>query len=531
MLPAVAGSDAFERFPQERLLVQSARIFCYFLVLILALMVELLQEGFVNWGLLQVFYSTVFFGITFHFLHLFFLEKFFKNRVWLLCSFIFDVILVTVLTVKSDLNQSLFLFLFLVIIVLSGVVLRKQGAFLLALICSIAFTFVSLLGPELKTMSVLFLVVLNNIAFFVVAWLSGYLSDQFSFLGERLESQTLNLQTVRKLNELIIETIPSGLVTTSQKDEVLLFNLGAEQMLGSKLISGCRLSEIVPDLEINFQKENQKSTEILVKSDESMLAVEKRLRITRLRQQSDSILEMTYLYVLEDLTEIRRLESQVRQSEKLAAVGQLAAGIAHEIRNPLAGISGSIELLSQTSNNEDDRKLTKIILREIDRLNNLISEFLEYAKPDQRLLDSVDLGALIDEVLNQAKVQQPLNLRLLKNSLSAPVLIRGNRDKLKQAFLNIIINAYQAMAKTENPTFEVGLSLDEGRRKLLFKDNGSGMSEAVRLRIFEPFMTTKPKGTGLGLAITHKILETHGAHINVESSEGRGTQFTIEFQA
>ena len=522
-----------ERFPQERLLVQAIRIFCYFLVLILALTMALFQDGFFNWQLLEIFYSTVFVGLGFHALNLFFFNKLYSNQKWLLMSFWFDVILISILTVKSQLSQSLFLFLYLVFIVLSGLVTQKRGALLVALASSVAFSAASILGPDLKTMSMVFLLILNNISFFVVAWLAGYLSDQFINLDQQLRAESLNLQTVRRLNELIVQTIPSGLINTNSEGEILLFNLGASEIFGSSLRPGANVLEFLPELPLDQKNVQQWPRELIrseLSNDLGGIELEKRLRVNRLSQEGAPGREPTLLYVIEDLTEVRRLEEQVRQSEKLAAVGQLAAGIAHEIRNPLAGISGSIELLSQTSTNEDDRKLTKIILREIDRLNNLISEFLDYAKPERRVLDPVDLKLLLAEVLKLAASYEPKNLKLQNELATGPSrVIAGNRDKLKQAFLNIVINGFQALANCEQPKFEIFTKLDEGHITICLKDNGPGMTEAVRARVFEPFMTTKPKGTGLGLAVTHKILEAHSAQIEVESTVGVGTQFTIRF--
>lgn len=189
-------------------------------------------------------------------------------------------------------------------------------------------------------------------------------------------------------------------------------------------------------------------------------------------------------------------------------------------------------MLSQTTSNDDDRKLMRIILKEISRLNNLITEFLDYSSPEKPPSDPVDLVSLVKEVLDGLKMDNKLRQDvLLKVHLPEKAVILGRRDKLKQAFLNIVINAYQAMEDVSSPHFEMIVLYSENKWTVQFRDSGRGMSEATRRRMFEPFHTTKSKGTGLGLAVTHKILEGHGAEIFVESQIDVGTTFTLKFPA
>lgn len=239
----------------------------------------------------------------------------------------------------------------------------------------------------------------------------------------------------------------------------------------------------------------------------------------------------------EELIEVRsekeRLEWDLKQKEKLAAIGQLAAGIAHEIRNPLASISGSVELLSQQAQTEDDQKLMKIILKEISRLNGLISEFLDYAKPEKPPEEKMSLDQVLEESLQSVLLSKDL-LATLKSELKLnkqiqPVIIKGYKGPMKQALLNFLINAVQSMKDQQNPELIIQLTTDENLASLTLIDNGCGMSEETATRIFEPFFTTKAKGTGLGLAMTHKILTLHSAQVSVESKVGFGSRFMIQF--
>jgi two-component system sensor histidine kinase PilS (NtrC family) len=223
------------------------------------------------------------------------------------------------------------------------------------------------------------------------------------------------------------------------------------------------------------------------------------------------------------------LEFQSKQNEKLAAIGQLAAGIAHEIRNPLAGISGSIQLLSQDTQDETQEKLMKIILKEIDRLNLLITEFLDYAKPEKKPDSKINVKSTLEEVLVFCRRHPDVKENFIWEVELNDVQILGFNEKLKQAFLNIIINGIQAMKDSTESKFIISLKKEGQFAVVNLKDSGCGMSEETKKKMFEPFHTTKLKGTGLGLAVTYKILEVHRAGIVVNTELNKGTEFIIKF--
>ncbi len=513
----------------HRLLIQSTRVGVYLIVVVLTVLNHLLQENFFNWSLFASFYGVASLGLALHLLPLFRLDSFFEKRLVVFFTFVADVVLISLLMATSGLSQTLFLFLYLVTIILAGLVFQSRGAFQIAALTSIGFTVSSWFGPEMKAMSFLFMLILNNISFFVVAGLAGYLSDQLNLFAEKIQAQNLSLQVIRRLNEMIVETIPSALMTINSRGEVLQYNPGAAKLFQQDSLEGAKLMEILPELgkripdlaQLSFGEKHEVQCQL---REENHL-----LSVNILPQESE--FEMaTFLVVIEDLTEVRKLEFAVRQSEKMAAVGQLAAGIAHEIRNPLAGISGSVELLSQSFASEDDRKLGKIILKEISRLNNLISEFLDYAKPEKPPVDPVDLNLILRECIENSRNSVARSVRI-ETKYADQMKMLGHADKLKQAFLNILINGLQAMDQIAEPILQVSTQQENEKLVIRIKDNGCGMKPETKKRIFEPFHTTKPKGTGLGLAITHKILEAHQAQIFVESQEGLGTEFVISFPA
>ncbi|HSN28385.1 MAG TPA: ATP-binding protein, partial [Kofleriaceae bacterium] len=227
----------------------------------------------------------------------------------------------------------------------------------------------------------------------------------------------------------------------------------------------------------------------------------------------------------QDLTELRRLEQHARRAERLATVGQLAAGVAHEIRNPLASISGSIELLRQSPQaSEDDRTLMTIVHREIQRLNLLIGDLLDYANPRPKQSIDLDLATLLDEMLQVARADAAFAQVSLEADLERPLRVNADPAKLRQVLWNLVRNAAEAGAKTVRVEGRPGTTIT-------ITDDGWGMAKDVLARMFDPFFTTKPKGTGLGLAICYAIVAEHGGRIDAESEVGKGTKVVVTLPA
>jgi signal transduction histidine kinase len=239
--------------------------------------------------------------------------------------------------------------------------------------------------------------------------------------------------------------------------------------------------------------------------------------------------------LFQDVTKLLHLEEKLKQHEKLAAVGQLAAGIAHEIRNPLAGISGSIEMLKESmpvgDGYSENHRLMDIAIREIDRLNRLISEFLDFVKPDRFKVEKVELDKLLSELVLAARGSKEFKDRIQVREHYDPTnAALANSSKLRQVIWNLLINAAQAMRR--DGFIDVGCGPVGGRRvKLWVEDQGQGMSEDVLAHLYEPFFTTKDKGTGLGLATAYKIIEAHHGEIKVTSQVNIGTRFEVYLPA
>ena len=534
-------TEVFFDFTKSRgqlLVIEGVRLGFLLAILGITLAFQAFQPEFVNLDVLMPVYTLMAFSFVLNAIYLVAIEEALKYWVTTAFLFAFDAAFITCLIFFTGINQSIFLFLYLVNIILCGFVFQRAGALVLALWTSILFSFLIVMGPDLKGQTLFFAIGLNNIAFFAVAALSGFLSEQLNFMGSALQRQGQDIRALRNLNALIIENIATGLITTDVKGHVLVANRAAAEILlpghgVTDKISGRNVDELMPGMMeriggLQFEHSATERFDMSYRTpDDDKLTLG--MILSKLPSETDLA---GYILTFQDLTKVRRLEFQMRQSEKMAAVGQLAAGIAHEIRNPLASISGSIQLLgsSFTGRQEEEQKLMSISLREVDRLNNLVTEFLDFVRPDTLRDDPVSLGHLVRDVLEMTKYNKTLRDDIKFDLAIAEVPpISGHSDKLKQALLNIIINAFQAMKDSQEPKLEISVSLVAAKVVVRIKDHGCGIDEKGLRKIFEPFHTTKPKGTGLGLAVTHKIIESHGGRIFVESTKDVGTEFILEF--
>lgn len=432
-----------------------------------------------------------------------------------------DAVVISAILYQASLQNSLYLFFYLYLIFVTALTFELRGALYISILCSTLFSAVLFMDTTMGSNAKIFMFLMNNLAFFVVAMLSGNLSSQ-------LIVKEKSIRELKNINNLIVDNIKTGLMTIDQNFRVVQSNQALRDIL-QKDIQSLDIKSLV---DLGSLKESLSKRQVVTREIQYTRGSELRHLEILVSKLNLAETESGYLLLVQDVTERKQIEDRLKNQEKLAAVGQLAAGIAHEIRNPLASMSGSIQLLATSFEQLDDeqKKLIAITLKETDRLNGLISEFLEFVRPNLPLEDKVEVSKLLKDCLELLQLNKDLKTPILDLHIQSTNSIQANRDKLKQVFLNIMINACHAMEKVESPQLRIVCNQEEDAIEVRIKDNGAGMEENVRKKIFEPFFTTKPKGTGLGLAIVHKILEAHNALVTVESKVNFGTEFIIRFK-
>ena len=459
-----------------------------------------------------------------------------------------DVFLVTWLVWDADVIQSPYIALYIVIIAIASLFLGPRGAVVTSVGCAVAFTACSValtgvLGPTLSSRLIggslsqtVQWIGLFDIAFLVVGLLSGRLAERQSRSDVRLQAARKSLANLRALHERIVASIRSGVVTTDLEGRIYTFNAAAHEITGytEETIRGQDASILFGEMKDNFA-ETLRAVEKGVTSprfETSCLTSEgMRLRLGySISPLNSEVGEMTGMVItFQDLTQVRSLEETSRRQDRLAAIGRMAASIAHEIRNPLAAMRGSIQMLrSEVESDSSQAALMEIILRESDRLNQIITDFLSYARPRSLVQAQVEVGNLLNQTfaLLRHSPEIAANQIVEAEVPKEPVFADADENQLKQVFWNLARNALQAMP--QGGTLRATLAQNSNNRlRIAFSDTGRGMSPEQVEHLFEPFSSTTG-GTGLGLSIVYQIIRDHGGTINVRSLEGQGTTITVE---
>jgi len=459
-----------------------------------------------------------------------------------------DIALVTWLVWNSGVIQSPYLALYIVIIAISSLFLGPRGALITSVACAAAFTGCSLsitgvLGTAAPTNLVggslsqtVQWVGLFDVAFFVVGLLSARLAERQSRSDVRLQAAKQSLANLRALHERIVASIRSGLVTTDLAGRIYTFNAAAEEITGyreekirgkdASILFGDLKDQIALTLKSLETGETSPRFEVNCTTAEGM-RVRLGFSISPLSTESGETTGMVITF--QDLTQVRTLEETSRRQDRLAAIGRMAASIAHEIRNPLAAMRGSIQMLrSEMDSDSSQGELMEIILRESDRLNSIITDFLSYARPRSLIQARVDVGDLLHQTFALLRHSPEIgpNQIVTEELPGEPVFAEADEGQLKQVFWNLARNALQAMP--QGGTLRATLATNsDNRLRIAFSDTGRGMSPDQVEHLFEPFSSTTG-GTGLGLSIVYQIIRDHGGTINVRSREGQGTTITVE---
>ncbi len=460
-------------------------------------------------------------------------------------------------------KESFFPITYIFSIIASSMIFYKRGALFSASLSSFLYGLLLLfqlhhwinpLGQPLiyDTSQIFYSLVIYMATFYIVAFLSSAISEELKRKKKELIQKQVDYNQLETFNRNIIQSLDSGLLTIDLSGKINFLNRTAEKILNRnrETSNDTFIFELLPKIGgvIEQIKKRAPGPSSDYQRYETLLTNQggKKLylgfSISPLTDPEGSLIGHTLIF--QDITKFKEMEEQVKRVDKMAAVGVLAAGMAHEIRNPLASLSGSIQMLKTELTLDDHQQhLMEITLRESERLNALITDFLLYAQPPQTHKILYPIGRILEETIDLF-IHSPSfhnGILILRPDTHEEISTSVDPDQMKQVFWNLLINASQSMSNGGEIRVELGkrnswgvtsLSLSsqlKGKEwvKVSITDSGNGIAQEEKDKIFEPFFTTKENGTGLGLSIVHKIIENHKGLIKVESEMGRGSTFSI----
>ena len=468
---------------------------------------------------------------------------------WLIdLQFALDTIVVSVLVLMTGGVTSIFSTLYALPIVAASALQYRSGALLVGLLSSVLYAGLILAQysgtfgliqitwlrvsdlPPLRI--ALYTMGLGVFGFIGVAVLSGYLAERLRRANARLQQASSQIADLQAFNQHVIESLTSGLATTDQEGHILTFNPSAEQITGrdGAELMGQRIFDLFPltaGFECSLQAIGSERLRVELRySRPDGMRIDLDLSAAPLITPSG---QSGLLFVFEDVTEARRLERESRLQQRLAAVGEMAAGIAHEIRNPLASMSGSIQILRQELPlSGEQEKLMDIVLRESGRLNETIHAFLAYARPRRVETRQLDLRRVISDtaLLLQHSAECGGEHVVDVDMPSGPVLCEADENQVRQIVWNLATNALHAMPA--GGRLQLSVELHSGGGVLVqVADQGIGIPADQIGDVFQPFHGSFGKGTGLGLAIVHRLVSDYGGSVEISSQEGSGTTVSV----
>ena len=456
-----------------------------------------------------------------------------------------DLCLATLLVAQTNGVESALVSLYVLIIIYCSLTMGRNAGMIGAALSTILYAGIIAAGQTgiiSAPMAIddpkplIYRATINAFAFFAVAFLGTTLSRRLHAVQDQLQQKIYSLEQLQSLNEHIVSSIRSGLITTDLEGKVAVFNSMAEELterqsakvLGRpvRIVTGDVLWEKIlsADFFVDVRPLRYQDWFELPGGKKRFLG----FSVSPLVDQKQLL---GYIMSFQDLTEIKRLEEEVRVRDRMAAAGRMAAGIAHEIRNPLTSMRGSVEILrSRDGLSHTERRLLDILIRESDRLNKFVEDFLQFARPARHTKQPVDLAQLLADsatlLRNSPEVRQKhaVVLKLERQ----PILISANEDQLRQVFWNLAQNALRAMPKGGTLTVSARPAPD-GRWEVTFEDTGVGMTAEEKEQLFQPFHSGFSRGTGLGLSIVFQIIEDLRGRISIDSEKGHGTRVTLVF--
>ncbi len=462
-----------------------------------------------------------------------------------------DVLVVSGIIAVTGGVTSYFSLLYVLPIIAAGSLLNRRAALTIAGLSALFYAglvgvqhlgYLDREGPWLVVPAVLpparvtlYLVGINIFAFLAVGALSGSLAERLRSAGAKLESASTEIANLQAFNQDVIDSLTSGLVTTDINGRILSFNHAAETITGQTAPSviGRDVGDVLhlPD---DVRRLLARDLDGARSRREDFSYPSPSGRVLDIGMAAAHLLtpggKLGFLITFQDITEMKRLERDARVKQRLAAVGEMAAGIAHEIRNPLASMAGSIQVLREELTLSDDQaKLMDIVLRESKRLNGTIRDFLTYARPQRTAVERLDLAKVVADtamLLRNSGDVHP-NHAIEADVPAGPVWLEADEGQVRQILWNLAVNGVRAMPSGGRLRLAVRSIPDPPAAVLDVEDEGVGIPAEELDGIFQPFHGSFAHGSGLGLAIVHRIVSDYGGEVQVTSAVGKGTTVTV----
>ena len=487
----------------------------------------------------------------------FFLLNLTKNiKITLYIQAICDVLMITGLVYATGGISSVYAVFYTLVIIYSVLFLERRGGLIIASACSICYgllldlEYYKILTPLYAIVSqdnpftagyVFSRIIIYILSFYLIAFLAIFVVEQEKKTRTLLQEKETAFDQLDLLHRSIIESVDTGILTINLRGQIKSFNRAAEEITGYSFaeVEDKNIVDLFPeygDLLENihtggYPYSQQSRVEMYIESHEKK-PLTLGCSVSFLNDGTEK--RIGDILVFQDLTAIKKMELILEKNRRLAFIGEMAAGLAHEMRNPLASISGSIQVLHKSLPlNETDERLMQIILRGKDQLESFMRDFLLLSRPTLGMPEMIKITDVIEDILESMRYLPDWrdDIQVIKSLQDHLPFIRANKTEIRQLIWNVLMNAIQSMPNGGRVTIETGKDtpdISAGQfLEIQISDNGQGIIEKDLGKIFEPFYTTREKGTGLGLAIVNRIVEGHAGKIKVDSRSGEGTTFTI----
>ena len=487
----------------------------------------------------------------------FFLLNLTKNiKITLYIQAICDVLMITGLVYATGGISSVYAVFYTLVIIYSVLFLERRGGLIIASACSICYgllldlEYYKILTPLYAIVSqdnpftagyVFSRIIIYILSFYLIAFLAIFVVEQEKKTRTLLQEKETAFDQLDLLHRSIIESVDTGILTINLRGQIKSFNRAAEEITGYSFaeVEDKNIVDLFPeygDLLENIHTgghpySQQSRMEMYIESHEKK-PLTLGCSVSFLNDGTGK--RIGDILVFQDLTAIKKMELILEKNRRLAFIGEMAAGLAHEMRNPLASISGSIQVLHKSLPlNETDERLMQIILRGKDQLESFMRDFLLLSRPTLGMPEMIKITDVIEDILESMRYLPDWrdDIQVIKSLQDHLPFIRANKTEIRQLIWNVLMNAIQSMPNGGRVTIETGKDtpdISAGQfLEIKISDNGQGIMEKDLGKIFEPFYTTREKGTGLGLAIVNRIVEGHAGKIKVDSRSGEGTTFTI----